>query len=115
MKILCELLSFELEIDLFVFMLLFGAMVRLLCFLSGEWVFCYVKGKSSQVPQFLLEENMEPILCTQPRRFAVVAIARMVAKARNCDVGGEIGYHIGHSNVSDINSTRYLVLTINNF
>ncbi|XP_073104389.1 zinc finger CCCH domain-containing protein 4-like [Elaeis guineensis] len=68
-------------------------------------------GKSSQVPQFLLEENMEPILCTQPRRFAVVAIARMVAKARNCDVGGEIGYHIGHSNVSDINLTRIVFKT----
>ncbi|XP_059298045.1 DExH-box ATP-dependent RNA helicase DExH8 isoform X1 [Lycium ferocissimum] len=56
-------------------------------------------GKSSQVPQFLLEGNMEPILCTQPRRFAVVAVARMVAKARNCEVGGEVGYHIGHSRV----------------
>lgn len=56
-------------------------------------------GKSSQVPQFLLEENMEPILCTQPRRFAVVAVARMVAKSRNCEIGGEVGYHIGHSRV----------------
>lgn len=56
-------------------------------------------GKSSQIPQFLLEANMEPILCTQPRRFAVVAIARMVAKARNCEIGGEVGYHIGHSRV----------------
>lgn len=43
---------------------------------------------------------MEPILCTQPRRFAAVTIARMVAKARNCEVGGEVGYHIGHSNVT---------------
>ncbi|XP_009799464.1 DExH-box ATP-dependent RNA helicase DExH8 isoform X1 [Nicotiana sylvestris] len=56
-------------------------------------------GKSSQVPQFLLEGNMEPILCTQPRRFAVVAVARMVAKARKCEVGEEVGYHIGHSRV----------------
>lgn len=56
-------------------------------------------GKSSQVPQFLLEENMEPILCTQPRRFAVVAVARMVAAARGCQVGEEVGYHIGHSKV----------------
>ncbi|KAK4407009.1 DExH-box ATP-dependent RNA helicase DExH8 [Sesamum angolense] len=56
-------------------------------------------GKSSQIPQFLLEENIEPILCTQPRRFAVVAVARMVARARNCEVGGEVGYHIGHSRV----------------
>ena len=53
-------------------------------------MFVYL-GKSSQVPQFLLEENMEPILCTQPRRFAVVAVARMVAKARNCEVEGEVG------------------------
>ncbi|XP_028781898.1 DExH-box ATP-dependent RNA helicase DExH8-like [Neltuma alba] len=54
-------------------------------------------GKSSQVPQFLLEENMAPILCTQPRRFAVVTVAKMVAKARNCVLGEEVGYHIGHS------------------
>lgn len=40
---------------------------------------------------------MAPILCTQPRRFAVVAVAKMVAKARNCEVGEEVGYHIGHS------------------
>ncbi|XP_020102929.1 zinc finger CCCH domain-containing protein 4 isoform X2 [Ananas comosus] len=66
-------------------------------------------GKSSQVPQYLLEENIEPILCTQPRRFAVVAIARMVAQARSCEVGGEVGYHIGHSNVSDINSRSRIV------
>ncbi|XP_042518041.1 DExH-box ATP-dependent RNA helicase DExH8 [Macadamia integrifolia] len=57
-------------------------------------------GKSSQVPQFLLDEGIQPILCTQPRRFAVVAVAKMVAKARNCDVGGEVGYHIGHSKVA---------------
>ncbi|KAK7344430.1 hypothetical protein VNO77_14013 [Canavalia gladiata] len=54
-------------------------------------------GKSSQIPQFLLEENMSPILCTLPRRFAVVAVAKMVAKARNCALGEEVGYHIGHS------------------
>ncbi|XVF32773.1 hypothetical protein REPUB_Repub17cG0111500 [Reevesia pubescens] len=54
-------------------------------------------GKSSQVPQFLLEKNVAPVLCTQPRRFAVVAVAKMVAKARNCELGAEVGYHIGHS------------------
>lgn len=55
------------------------------------------KGKSSQVPQFFLDVNEYPILCTQPRRFAVVAIARTVANARNCVLGGEVGFHIGHS------------------
>ncbi|RLM92512.1 zinc finger CCCH domain-containing protein 4 isoform X1 [Panicum miliaceum] len=63
-------------------------------------------GKSSLGPQFLLEENMEPILCTQPRRFAVVAIARAIAESRNWQLGEEVGYHIGHSNVSDLNSKR---------
>ncbi|XP_030532472.1 DExH-box ATP-dependent RNA helicase DExH8 [Rhodamnia argentea] len=53
-------------------------------------------GKSSQVPQFLLERNIYPVVCTQPRRFAAVAVAKMVAKARNCELGGEVGYHIGH-------------------
>lgn len=69
--------------------------------------FVLTEGKSSQVPQFLLEEGIEPILCTQPRRFAVVAVAKMVAKARNCEVGGEVGYHIGHSKHS---SARYLLV-----
>ncbi|KVI12507.1 Helicase, C-terminal [Cynara cardunculus var. scolymus] len=63
-----------------------------------------IERKSSQVPQFLLEENIEPILCTQPRRFAVVAVAKMVAKARNCIAGGEVGYHIGHSKVMSASS-----------
>jgi len=75
----------------------------------------HVKGKSSQVPLFLLEENMEPILCTQPRRFAVVTIARMVAKARNCEVGGEVGYHIGHSNITNITSARYFIISLGNY
>ncbi|CAN1197989.1 DExH-box ATP-dependent RNA helicase DExH8 [Linum perenne] len=61
-------------------------------------------GKSSQVPQFLLEQNMGPVMCTQPRRFAVVAVATMVAKTRNCVLGEEVGYHIGHSKVLTSNS-----------
>nr|XP_043621853.1 DExH-box ATP-dependent RNA helicase DExH8 [Erigeron canadensis] len=61
-------------------------------------------GKSSQIPQFLIEANIEPIVCTQPRRFAVVAVAKMVAKARNCITGGEVGYHIGHSRVMSASS-----------
>ncbi|KAJ3693726.1 hypothetical protein LUZ60_009206 [Juncus effusus] len=63
-------------------------------------------GKSSQVPKFLLEANMDPILCTQPRRLAVVAIARTVASSLNSELGEKVGYHIGHSNVSDLHSKR---------
>ncbi|KAL3717612.1 hypothetical protein ACJRO7_009105 [Eucalyptus globulus] len=53
-------------------------------------------GKSSQVPQFLLERNIYPVICAQPSRFAVVAMARMVAKARNCELGEEVAYHVDH-------------------
>ncbi|CAN6468366.1 unnamed protein product [Victoria cruziana] len=61
-------------------------------------------GKSSQVPRFLLEGNLEPILCTQPRRFAVVAIAKMVAEACQTALGDEVGYHIGHARVAGTRS-----------
>ncbi|KAG0553883.1 hypothetical protein M758_12G048900 [Ceratodon purpureus] len=61
-------------------------------------------GKSSQVPQMLLEENMFPILCTQPRRLAVVAVAKRVAQERGCLLGDEVGYHIGQLNVSTTKS-----------
>ncbi|XP_037404418.1 zinc finger CCCH domain-containing protein 4-like isoform X2 [Triticum dicoccoides] len=63
-------------------------------------------GKSSMIPQFLLEENMEPIMCTQPRRFAVVAIAQRVAHSRKSMLGQEVGYHIGHPNMKNLTSTR---------
>ncbi|XP_039160559.1 DExH-box ATP-dependent RNA helicase DExH8-like [Eucalyptus grandis] len=53
-------------------------------------------GKSSLVPQFLLERNIYPVICAQPCRFAAVAMAKMVAKARNCELGEEVGYHVGH-------------------
>ncbi|XP_024533691.1 zinc finger CCCH domain-containing protein 4 [Selaginella moellendorffii] len=55
-------------------------------------------GKSSQVPQMLLEEGFVPILCTQPRRFAVVAVSKMVAEERGCELGQEVGFHIGQMN-----------------
>ncbi|XP_044355899.1 zinc finger CCCH domain-containing protein 4 [Triticum aestivum] len=63
-------------------------------------------GKSSMIPQFLLEENLEPIMCTQPRRFAVVAIAQRVAHSRKSMLGQEVGYHIGHPNMKNLTSTR---------
>lgn len=61
-------------------------------------------GKSSQIPLFLHEEEITPVLCTQPRRFAVVAVAKMVAKVLQCEVGEEVGYHIGHSKVASARS-----------
>ena len=36
-------------------------------------------GKSTQVPQYLMEAGYERVACTQPRRIACMALARRVA------------------------------------
>ncbi|XP_029025572.1 3'-5' RNA helicase YTHDC2 isoform X2 [Betta splendens] len=56
-------------------------------------------GKTTQIPQFLLDEccrNREPcrIICTQPRRLAAIAVAERVAAERGETVGQTVGYHI---------------------
>ncbi|XP_070780527.1 3'-5' RNA helicase YTHDC2 [Enoplosus armatus] len=56
-------------------------------------------GKTTQIPQFLLDEcsrNGEPcrIFCTQPRRLAAIAVAERVAAERGENVGQTVGYHI---------------------
>ena len=61
-------------------------------------------GKSSLVPQILLDhykiKEKGVILCTQPRRLAVVAVASHVARQRDGVLGAEVGYHVGQDNVS---------------
>lgn len=57
-------------------------------------------GKSTQIPQLLLELKGR-ILCSQPRRLAVVAIAKRVADERHVIVGGtQVGYQVGSKNLS---------------
>ncbi|XP_026195327.1 3'-5' RNA helicase YTHDC2 isoform X3 [Anabas testudineus] len=56
-------------------------------------------GKTTQIPQFLLDEcsrNEKPcrIFCTQPRRLAAIAVAERVAAERGEIVGQTVGYHI---------------------
>lgn len=55
-------------------------------------------GKSTQVPQFIIEEwsDNAHVVVTQPRRLAAVTLAERVAAERGEVVGGEsVGYHIG--------------------
>lgn len=58
-------------------------------------------GKSSIVPQILLDDIGSPILVTQPRRLAVVAVATYVAKQRGVVLGeDEVGYHVGQDRLA---------------
>jgi len=50
-------------------------------------------GKSTQVPQFILDNNVtKKIIVTQPRRIAAISLADRVAKERGQSVGDEVGY-----------------------
>ncbi|OHS98297.1 helicase [Tritrichomonas foetus] len=52
-------------------------------------------GKTTQIPQFLLEADIIPgkkILCTQPRRVAATSVAHRVADELDVDVGSIVGY-----------------------
>lgn len=56
-------------------------------------------GKSSQIPQYLLDDchrtrTTARILCTQPRRIATVAMAERVAVELDTKLGGMVGYQI---------------------
>ncbi|OQS07075.1 ATP-dependent RNA helicase, partial [Thraustotheca clavata] len=53
-------------------------------------------GKSTSVPQFILNENPDVnVFITQPRRVAAITLASTVAKMRGESVGGTIGYRVG--------------------
>ena len=56
-------------------------------------------GKSTQVPQYILEHYAREkrhcnIICTQPRRIAAMSIAKFVAKSRGWRLGSLVGYQI---------------------
>ncbi len=67
-------------------------------------------GKSTLVPQCLLDHIGHPILCTQPRRLAVVAVSTHVAKQRESLLGHEVGYHVGQNRLAK-NDTKLLFAT----
>lgn len=53
-------------------------------------------GKTTQIPQFLLEANLispdKQIVCTQPRRVAATSVAQRVANELDVECGDVVGY-----------------------
>ncbi|XP_052896489.1 probable ATP-dependent RNA helicase spindle-E [Anopheles moucheti] len=57
-------------------------------------------GKTTQVPQYLLEDAFKRkewcnIIVTQPRKIAATSIARRVAEERSCELGSLVGFKVG--------------------
>ncbi|SCU85669.1 LADA_0D08900g1_1 [Lachancea dasiensis] len=72
-------------------------------------------GKSTQIPQFLLERlgqshNMTRIGVTQPRRVAAINLATRVAEEYGCRLGDRVGYSVRFDNKSSAR-TRLKYLT----
>jgi ATP-dependent RNA helicase TDRD9 len=63
-------------------------------------------GKTTQVPQYLLDDACEKgkyckIVVTQPRRIAAMSIAKRVSEERNWPLGSLVGYKVSKV-VSDV-------------
>ena len=69
-------------------------------------------GKSTQVPQFILDANPTcNIVVTQPRRIAAISISERVAYEQlQTDTGGQIGYKVRLEN-SQSDKTQLLFMT----
>ncbi|KAK3085550.1 hypothetical protein FSP39_005176 [Pinctada imbricata] len=72
-------------------------------------------GKSTQIPQYLLESGWgaegHVIAVTQPRRVAAVTVATRVAEERGAVLGHEVGYTIRFDDCSDDTATRIKFMT----
>ncbi|XP_013417202.1 probable ATP-dependent RNA helicase DHX35 [Lingula anatina] len=72
-------------------------------------------GKSTQIPQYLLEAGWAAegymIAVTQPRRVAAVTVATRVSEERGRMLGQEVGYTIRFDDVSDPEATRVKFMT----
>ncbi len=67
-------------------------------------------GKSTRVPQFLLETTDYEVVVTQPRRVAAKSVARRVAHEMNCRFGGLVAFRTAVDR-NDSAETRCLFAT----
>lgn len=52
-------------------------------------------GKSTQLPQYVLEAGLAPLAVSQPRRVAAISIAQRVAYERGGQLGQEVSTRMG--------------------
>ena len=69
-------------------------------------------GKTTQVPQFILDDcyQMETpcnIVVTQPRRIAAISVAKRVCEERNWTLGTVVGYQVNIPLCVCVNLNRY--------
>lgn len=71
-------------------------------------------GKSTQIPQYLLEAGWtvgeRVVAITQPRRVAAITVATRVAEERGCMLGHDVGYAVRFEDCCDV-TTRLKFLT----
>lgn len=71
-------------------------------------------GKTTQIPQFVLYDDMphlhgKQVACTQPRRVAAMSVAKRVADEMDVELGEEVGYSIRFENkVSSKTMLKYM-------
>ncbi|CAF0966759.1 unnamed protein product [Rotaria sordida] len=72
-------------------------------------------GKSTQIPQYLLESgwtrNGKLICMTEPRRLATIQLAQRIADEKDVLLGKEIGYRIRFEDVYSSGLTQILIMT----
>lgn len=79
---------------------------------------CLGSGKTTQVPQFIMEDCAERgqqcrILLSQPRRIAACSVAKRISQERNDAHGNSVGHQMRMD--SCISSTTNLILTTRYF
>ncbi|PWN39844.1 P-loop containing nucleoside triphosphate hydrolase protein, partial [Ceraceosorus guamensis] len=69
-------------------------------------------GKTTQIPQYLLEAGWAPahraqsIVCTQPRRLSCLSISMRVSAEQGCSLGSQVGYAVPFERHYDARTTR---------
>ncbi|XP_070213312.1 probable ATP-dependent RNA helicase DHX34 isoform X2 [Littorina saxatilis] len=67
-------------------------------------------GKSTQMPQYLMEAGFEKIACTQPRRIACISLAKRVGHETLNEYGSQVAFQVRFEKTKTA-STKILFLT----